>query len=316
MKTAAILVVLAGSAQAACVAVPSDKILAQDLWEVVPLFKGLDPGAVIGLSPFPGTERVLSSRDLVLTARRYGLSFPPGQLAPSVCVERIVRSLSIEQVRAALLSALDSPAPRPEVTLEIIDFSNKPLPPGQLVFQLAALNRPPANDLRTPVIWPGKVVYDDQHTLSVWARVRISVNREIFLAKQSIAKGDVIQAGQIVAGVVSQFPWPEPPTASASQMFGKIARRAIPAGQRIATEALEDPQDVVRGETVQVKVVEGATTITLEAVAQSSGTKGESILVHNPSSGKNFRAVVENRDSVIVVPPPGLNVPSSPGSNL
>lgn len=87
--------------------------------------------------------------------------------------------------------------------------------------------------------------------------------------------------------------------------MGKAARRAIPAGQRIVPEALGDPKDVSQGETVHVKVVDGAATITLAAVAQSSGTKGESILVHNPSSGKSFRAVIEARGQVIVVPTPG-----------
>jgi len=53
---------------------------------------------------------------------------------------------------------------------------------------------------------------------------------------------------------------------------------------------------------VHVTVVNGAATITLDAIAQSSGTKGESILVHNPSSGRTFRALIEERGRVKVVP--------------
>src|SRR5271154_4871347 len=112
MRPVAILVVVAGLARAACVAVPSDKILARDLSSAIPLFQALDPEAIIGFSPFPGTKRVLSSRDLLLAARSYGLAFPAGEQAPSLCVERIVRSLSIEEVRAALVSALDTPGAR------------------------------------------------------------------------------------------------------------------------------------------------------------------------------------------------------------
>jgi flagella basal body P-ring formation protein FlgA len=300
MRTIAILVIVAAWAHAACIAVPSDKILARDLSAAIPLFQALDPETIIGFSPFPGTERVLSSRELLLAARRYGLAFPAGEPAPSVCVERIVHPLSIEEVRAALLSALDTPGGR----LEILEFSNKPFPPGRLVFQLAAVNKPPGNNPQTPVIWPGKLLYDDQHSLTVWAKVRISVDREVFLAKEIIPKGQAIGAEQIATTRIAQFPSPESPPSAASGIVGKVARRAIPAGQRIAPEALEDPMDVIRGETIHVKVVDGPATITLDAVAQSSGNKGETILVHNPSSGKSFRAVIEERGQVVVVPTP------------
>ena len=316
MRAAAILVLVAASARAACVAVPSDKILARDLSNVVPPFQGLAPQSVIGLSPFPGTERVLSSRDLLLTASRYGLTFPPGEPVPSVCVQRIVHLLSIEEINEALLSVMNGPRAPLDIALEIVEFSNKPLPPGRLVFQLAALSKPPGNDPRTPVIWPGKLIYDDQHSLSVWVRVRISVKREVFLAKQAIPKGEVIQAEQIAPTILSEFPWPEPLLSSAAGIVGKVARRAIASGQKIMPEALDDPRDVMQGETVHVKVVDGATTINLDAVAQSSGSKGESILIHNPVSGKSFRAVVEDRKQVIVVPTAAWRPQSSVRSNL
>src|SRR5579863_4464101 len=301
MKTAAILIVVASWATAACITVPSDKILARDLSAAIPVFQALDPDAIIGFSPFPGTERILSSRELLLTARRYGLAFRAGELAPSLCVQRIVHALSVEEVRAALLSALDNPEGR----LEILEFSNKPVPPGRLLFQLTAVNKPLGNNPATPVIWPGKLIYDDQHSLSVWAKVRMSVDRAVFLAKETIPKGQVIVAEQIVTARMPQFPSPHEPPSSVSWIVGKVARRTIAAGQRVSLEALQDPLDVVKGETIHVKVVDGAATITLDAVAQSSGNKGETILVHNSSSGKSFRAVIEERGRVVVIPTAG-----------
>lgn len=323
MKTAAILVLVAGWAQAACIAVPSDRILARDLAAAVPLFGALDPETVIGYSPWPGTQRVLSARDLLLAARRYGMAFPPGDAAHDLCIERIVRSLSLDEVREALLAAFDREA-REEISLEVIGFTNKPVPPGHLVFQLAALNQPPGNNAQTPVIWPGKLIYDEQNSLSVWARVRISAQREVFLAKEDIAKGEIIRAEQITATRQRQFPSLDRQRWSASQIVGTVARKAIQAGQKIEAAALENPKDVIRGDTVHVKVVEGAATVTLDGVAQSSGTTGDSILVHNPASGKSFRAVVEDRNHVIVIPigepappaAPGSSPRPSPGSSL
>jgi len=151
------------------------------------------------------------------------------------------------------------------------------------------------------VIWQGQLVYDEHHSLSLWVKVRISVNREVFRAKESIPGGAVIRADQLIMEQIPQFPWPESPPLSMSRIVGKVARRLIPAGQKVGLEELEEAKEVMRGETVQVKVIDGAATITLDAVAESSGVKGESILVHNSAGGKSFRAVVENRDQVIVL---------------
>jgi flagella basal body P-ring formation protein FlgA len=299
MKIAAILVIVAGLARAACIDVPADKIVARDLSTAVPLFQALDPEKVIGFAPLPGTVRTLTSRDILLVARRNALTFSIGDAAPSVCVQRIAHPLSPQDVRAALISALNVPAAH----LDVLEFSNKLVPPGRLVFQLAALNKPAANNPQAEVIWPGKLLFDAQNSLDVWAKVRISVDREIFLAKEAIPRGAVIGAAQISTVRMAQFPFPEPPLSSLSAIVDKVARRAMVAGQRIVPEALDDPQDVLRGETVHVTVINGAATITLDAVAQSSGTKGESILVHNPSSGRTFHALIEERGRVKVVPP-------------
>jgi flagella basal body P-ring formation protein FlgA len=173
------------------------------------------------------------------------------------------------------------------------------------VFTLAAVNKPPGENAQTPVVWPGKLLYDDQHSISVWAKVRILVDTEMFVAKNDVPKGEAIRAEQIVSTHSPQFPSLKSKPFSSDAIIGKVARRMIPAGQKITPDALEDPKDVIQGETVHVKVVDGAATITLDAVAQSSGNKGETILVHNPASGKNFRARIEDRSQVIVVPAPG-----------
>ena len=91
MRMVAIFAIVAGLAEAACITVPSSDILARDLSTPIPLLRTLAPDTIIGFAPFPGTVRVLSSRDVVLIARRHGLAFPPGETAPS-CVCRADRS--------------------------------------------------------------------------------------------------------------------------------------------------------------------------------------------------------------------------------
>jgi flagellar basal body P-ring formation protein FlgA len=296
MRILAIFATVAVLGRGACVAVPSGNILARDLSAAIPLFQALDPEAIIGFAPIPGTARVLSSRDVVLTGRRYGLAFPPGEIAPSVCVERIVRHLSPEQVRAALLSALDLA----EVQLELLEFSNQPLPPGRLEFMRASLNIPPENNPEMPVIWRGKLIYDEQRTLVVWAKVRISVEREVSIARETIPKGAVIRADQVATTRVRQFPTFELNRSLPLMTIGKVARRTLRAGQPIVAEALDDLKDVLRGETVHVQAIDGGASIRFNATAQSSGQKGQIILVHNPYSGRDFRALITGPEQVIV----------------
>jgi flagella basal body P-ring formation protein FlgA len=296
MRTVAIFAAVAGLAPAACIGVPSSNILARDLATTVPLLRALDPGTIISFAPFPGTVRVLSSHDVVLTARRYGLAFPAGETAPTVCVERIVRALSPEEVRAALLLALDAA----DVRLEVLAFSKQPLPPGRLEFPRAGLNRPPGNDPAAAVFWRGQLIYDDKRSLVVWAKVRISVDHEILIATQTIPKGAVIRTDQVATARIRQFPSIEPAGGPPLVAAGKVARRTLPAGQPIVAGELDDLEDVLRGDTVHVQAIDGGASIRFDATAQSSGKKGEIIVIHNPSSGRNFRALIEGREKVLV----------------
>jgi flagella basal body P-ring formation protein FlgA len=303
MRIAIILAAVTGLARGACVSVPFSKIAARDIARSVPLFEQLDPETPIGFAPFPGTQHVLSSRELFLIAAGHGLSFPAGAPAPSLCVQRAVRLLTAEEMRPVLLSALGVP----DVQMEILEVSDQLVPPGRLEFRREELNRPRMDDPQSPVIWRGQFIYDGQHSLSIWAKVRMAVSRDVVVASQDISAGAVIRVEQVKTIVRHQFPALElalnaPPTME--QIAGKMARRTIATGERIVPSVLEDAKDVVRGETVHVKVVEGAATVTLDGVAQSSGAKGESILVHNPSSGRDFRALIEGRGRAIVVSSP------------
>jgi len=302
MRILAILGVIAGLAgepglsRAACLTVPSSQILARNLAPAIPLFRALDPETSIGFAPFPGTVRVLSSHDVVLIGHRFGLVFPPGETVPSACVERIVRHLSEQEMMSALRTALDIEG----ATVEILEMSNQPVPPGRLEFQRTFLSKPPVNAPQTPVIWRGKLIYDDQRSLMVWAKARISVDREIFLATETIPKGTVIRADQVATDHIRQFPSIEPSANAPLTIVGKIARRTLAAGQPIVADALDDLKDVFRGERVHVRAIDGGASIRFDAIAQSSGQKGDVILVHNPWSGKNFRALIEGREHVLV----------------
>ena len=188
----------------------------------------------------------------------------------------------------------------PDARLELLDFSNQPVPPGHLEFSLSGLNKPPANAPETPVIWRGRWAYDGDRSLAVWAKVRITVQRAAVVAAERIPAGSTIRPEQVKISQTGQFPFSEAPLDSPSHVAGRVARQSIPEGQRIVSAFLSEPKLVLQGETVHVRVLDGLAKLCLDAIAQSTGSKGDTVLMRNPESGKSFRGVVQDKGQVIV----------------
>jgi flagella basal body P-ring formation protein FlgA len=287
---------LATVAQAgACIEVFSDRVVAGQLVEAVPVLRKLAPETSLGYAPLPGLVRVISGRELSLIATRDGVILPD---VPDFCIGRALRPIAPAEMQAALQAALD--IPEAEVTVE--DYSSQPLPPGKLEFQRSMLSQPPPNARASPVFWRGRLIYDEHHGVPVWAKVKITVDRGVFVATQDIAAGAVLREADVQVSTVREFPFSAPSPESAGEIIGKVSHRMIRAGQRITGNALDEPKEVIRGDIVQVRVIDGSATLSFDGLAVSSGKKGETILVHNSASGRNFRAVVEEKGRAVVRP--------------
>ena len=72
-------------------------------------------------------------------------------------------------------------------------------------------------------------------------------------------------------------------------------------GEQIAfwPVAVNTAPEVVAGETIQVEVVRGQVLL---AAAQSTGHRGETVLVQNPATGQSFSAIVQGPKHVRVKP--------------
>jgi flagella basal body P-ring formation protein FlgA len=297
MRIVTFIVMLAALARAGCVTVPADRITAADLVSAIPVFQTLDPTTPVGFAPFPGTQRVLSAHELVLFAQQHGLA--TDGITTSICVERLVQPISRSELQTALLAAIGIP----EANLEIVEFSTQPVPPGHFEFKRSGLGTPVPGD--APVIWRGRLMYDGQHSISIWAKVKVTVTARRFVAAEAIPAGTVIRADQIKEIEAAQFPFSEPTPAAIGEITGKVARHSIAAGEKILTRALDHPKDVRPGEMVHVKVLDGPMALSFDAVAEGGGRTGDSIWVHNPTSGKKFRAVIEQQGRVVVRPASG-----------
>jgi flagella basal body P-ring formation protein FlgA len=61
---------------------------------------------------------------------------------------------------------------------------------------------------------------------------------------------------------------------------------------------------VNRGDSVRVEVQSGSMRLVLTGYAESGGSRGETVLIRNPNSGKTFSAKVDGAGQVLVVAGP------------
>lgn len=277
-----------------CLSVPTDRIHAGDLANAQPLFSSLDPDLPLGFTPLPGTRRVFSGREISALANRYGLDSI--QAMTSICVERASSPISAGELKGVLEAALGIEGAH----LELLDFSRQPLPLGHFEFQTNELSAPPAGNPEIPVTWRGRLLYDGRHSVAIWAKVRISMERAVIIARQSIAAGSEIRLEQIQVRRRAEFPLVPKAVDTPDKVIGKILSRSIRAGQPIPAAAVVEPNEIAKGDKVQVRVMDGSAHIIFEALAVSGGRKGDTISLRNPANGRTFRGVIAERGKAIV----------------
>lgn len=282
------MMALAAFAMAGCLAVSpgADRILAADLVPAYPAMSEVPAETVVAAAPAPGVARVFPGAELRMLAARFRLSAAPPQ---PLCVERPVAPLSPARLMEAMQHSL------PGARIEVLEYSRRPAPAGEIEFPRAQLRRGLAGEM-----WNGFVRYAGRRRFAIWARVRVRVTVDRVTARVDLHPGSAITAEEISVGSREEFPDSVPFPTSADEVAGRVPRLLIRAGSALRWAQLEAPQDVLRGDTVIAQVHAGRAGLRLEAQAQGSGSAGESILVRNPVSGKNFRARVVARGLVSV----------------
>jgi flagella basal body P-ring formation protein FlgA len=189
-------------------------------------------------------------------------------------------------------------------TVEIIEQSNVPLPQGKLTFSLSGLS----GTSDGPVIWRGSMAFGNGRTLLTWARVRITVRERQVAASEILHPGNEIRADQLKL-IDYQGPLTrEHHFSSIAAVAGMTPRSTVNPEIVLVDSMLRDRKQVERGDLVQVTVQSERTRIESQAVAEESGGSGSLITVRNARSGRKFRAKVQEKGKVLVVPegPTGL----------
>jgi flagella basal body P-ring formation protein FlgA len=282
------MMALAAFAMAGCLAVHpgSDRIRAADLAPAYPAMAEVPGETIIAPAPAPGVARVFPAAELRMLAARFQLSAAAPQ---PLCVERPAGPLPPERLREAMQQSW------PGARIEILEYSRRPAPGGEIEFPRAQLRRGPAGEM-----WNGFVRYAGNRRFAIWARVRVRIKVDRVMARADLHPGSAIAPQQLSVEPREEFPEPAPFPRSAEEVAGRVPRLLIPGGSALRWTQLEAPKDVLRGDTVIAQVQAGRASLRLEVQAQGPGAAGESILVRNPASGRKFRAQVVGRGLVSV----------------
>ena len=281
---------------AACLPVSSDRILVRDLATAVPVFAAAPPAEVLGYAPLPGQRRWFSAADLERLARRFGLAHP--KVDGGVCFEWPTAPLTAAVVREALHAAA------PLARLELLDFSRQPAPVGKVEFPLRGIRTGARWQGGEAYIWRGRVKYAAGRSFPIWAKVTGGEPSRRVVAKEKLPARKIISAEQLFVEEYLRLPaTPAGFAGQLEQVAGRVPRRSIEAGKPVETAWLDDAPVVMKGEHVTVEVRAGSMKLSLAAVSETGGRKGETVLLRNPSSGKRFRARMEQKGRAVALDP-------------
>jgi len=284
---------VAAAVAIACIAVDGDRILASDMAKALPAFAALAPEQPLGFAPAPGARRMFGARELAQLGARYGID---ANARNGVCFERATERLTEARVAEALRAAIGKEAAR----IEVLDFARYPVPRGELRFPAAPAAVPPPAREPPALIFRGRVVYERNRSVPVWAKARVTVAGRRAVALEDLPAGKPLAAGQVEIVDAELCPFAEVPVGSAAELAGLILRRTVPRGMPVFSSLLEPPREVERGDAVAVEVASGRAALRLEGRAESGGNRGEIVTVRNPETGRRFAARVEDKGKVRV----------------
>jgi len=276
-----------------CYPVQDDRILARDVTAAIPAFAGVPADFALGYAPAPGTRRVFKGAALERLALNQGVTL---ESAPDVCFERAMATLEAREILEALRTAWNGS----DVNMELRSWSPQIAPQGKVVFPRTGLQMPAVSDPLSEVVWRGYVVYGNNRRFGISARARITTSATRVVAVADLSVGETVREDQVRLETFDAFALDDRPARRLEEVVGYVPRARIRAGSTVLRNQLNRAPEITRGDVVQVEVTAGGAHLAFEGKAQSNGTTGATILVKNPSSGKDFRARVTGKGKVSV----------------
>lgn len=127
---------------------------------------------------------------------------------------------------------------------------------------------------------------------SVNLSAQVDIYRPVAVAKENIARGNVISATDLTYETRNISQLGEQSVTDPTPALGKAAKRLISKGDVIRPSLLDQPRQVSRGELVSITSTSGSIRVVMQGTALSDGKLGQRIRVKNSQSERIINAKV------------------------
>ena len=140
----------------------------------------------------------------------------------------------------------------------------------------------------------------DQRTLGEWnLPMRAQLWSDALVVRQPLARGALLDPSQFDLRRVDSIREKDSIPAGAN-LSGLSVARGLGVGATLSWRDVARRTLVQRGNSIEVVAIDGSLTITMKALAMQNGALGETIVVRNPESRRDFSAVVTAENQVRV----------------
>lgn len=132
--------------------------------------------------------------------------------------------------------------------------------------------------------------------------VRAQVWRAVAINKRAIKRGAILTPDHIQMEMREVLALSRGYFSDGAQVVGQQASRNLKADEIVHPGMLEAPRLVKRGDAVIITAADGRIAVRTPGIALQDGTKGDSVQVRNPRSGRVVNGEVTARGTVSVLP--------------
>lgn len=136
---------------------------------------------------------------------------------------------------------------------------------------------------------------------SLYVPIRIIILKTVFVANRTLMKGDKITGNDIYQAEMDVHKLKHGYFNDIDDLIGRVCKQNIAVNHAFNPTNIELPKVVNKGEKVSIVAGNNSLTISMDGIAITDGTLGETIKVRNLSSKKIVEAQVSGEKRVTVV---------------
>jgi flagella basal body P-ring formation protein FlgA len=253
---------------------------------------------VLGPAPAPGASRGIDGRMILRRLRAAGFD---GETTRYVIPATVRVSRAAQEIAAAEIeAAVEQAAPAllgPGERLRSLEVAG-PTRVAVGAYDLRVAPPPPTRGAQRR--FDVEVLMNERVVATTAVRARIDASGPVVVTRRPVARGALVQAGDLVVEERDLGNAPASVVTSVDQAVGMEARVPLAAGTPLTFRALERPLLVRRGDVISLIVETPGMRISVAGEAREPGAAGDAVRVLNRKSQQELSGRVVDRGIVLV----------------